>query len=302
LTAARNVGRRKKMTTNAEMAHRKTVVNGVRLHYVEAGNGPLVVLLHGFPEFWYSWRHQIAALAAAGFRVIAPDMRGYNLSEKPRGVHAYRLEALTADVAELIRHAGAARATVVGHDWGGVVAWQVPIHHPDVVESLIVLNAPHPGAARREIRTLAQLRKSWYVFFFQLPGLPEWSIRRREFAGIARMLRTEPLRRGAFTEEDVRHYQEAISQPGALTAALNYYRALFRQSWREWSKPIPSITIPTLVIWGEQDPYLGLPLLKGLEEWVPNVRVERVPDASHWIQVDAPEQVNRLMIEFLRNK
>jgi epoxide hydrolase 4 len=281
--------------------HRHAVVNGVRLHYVETGDGPLIVLLHGFPEFWYSWRHQIAALAAGGFRVIAPDMRGYNLSGKPKGVHAYRLEALTGDVAGLIRHAGAARATVVGHDWGGVVAWHVPIHHPDAVERLIILNAPHPGAARREIRTLAQLRKSWYIFFFQLSGLPEWSIRRGEFAGMAKMLRTEPVRPGAFTAEDVRLYQEAIARPGALTAALNYYRALFRRSWREWSKPIPPITIPTLVIWGERDPYLGLPLLEGLREWVPDLRVERVPDASHWIQVDAPEKVNGLMIEFLRN-
>jgi pimeloyl-ACP methyl ester carboxylesterase len=288
------------MTTIAEPRHCQAVVNGVRLHYVEAGEGPLVILLHGFPEFWYSWRHQIPALAAVGFRVIAPDMRGYNLSERPRGVHAYRMEALTADVAELIRHAGASRATVVGHDWGGLVAWQVPMHYPEVVERLIVLNAPHPGAARREIRTLAQLRKSWYVFFFQLPGMPEWSIRRGGFAGIAKILRTEPVRSGAFTAEDIRFYQEAIAQPGALNAALNYYRALFRRSWREWSKPIPAITIPTLVIWGEQDPYLGLPLLQGLEQWAPNVRVERVPDASHWIQVDAPEKVNRLMIDFLR--
>jgi pimeloyl-ACP methyl ester carboxylesterase len=212
------------------------------------------------------------------------------------------MEALTADVAELIRHAGAARATVVGHDWGGMVAWHVPIHHPAVVEKLIILNAPHPGAARREIRTLAQLRKSWYVFFFQMPGLPEWSIRRQNFAGIATMLRTEPVRRDAFSEEDVRLYQEAIARPGALTAALNYYRALFRFSWREWWKPIPTITIPALVIWGEQDRYLGLPLLEGLQEWTPNVRVERVPDASHWIQVDAPEKVNRLMIDFLGKK
>jgi pimeloyl-ACP methyl ester carboxylesterase len=270
------------------------------LHYVEAGTGPLVVLLHGFPEFWYSWRHQIPALADAGFRVIAPDMRGYNLSGKPKGVRPYQLETLAADVAGLIRHAGATRATVVGHDWGGLVAWQVPLHHPEVLEKLIILNAPHPGAARRELRTLAQLRKSWYIFFFQLPVLPEWTIRRREFAGIAKILRTDPVRPGAFSPEDVRRYQQALAQPGALTAALNYYRALFRRSLREWSKPIPPITVPTLVIWGERDLYLGLPLLEGLREWVPDLRIERLPEASHWIQVDAPEKVNRWMIEFLR--
>jgi pimeloyl-ACP methyl ester carboxylesterase len=286
--------------SSAEPIHRHAVVNGVRLHYVEAGTGPLVVLLHGFPEFWYSWRHQIPALADAGFRVIAPDMRGYNLSGKPKGVRPYQLETLAADVAGLIRHAGATRATVVGHDWGGLVAWQVPLHHPEVLEKLIILNAPHPGAARRELRTLAQLRKSWYIFFFQLPVLPEWTIRRREFAGIAKILRTDPVRSGAFSPEDVRLYQQALAQPGALTAALNYYRALFRRSLREWSKPFPPITVPTLVIWGERDPYLGLPLLEGLREWVPDLRIERLPEASHWIQVDAPEKVNRWMIEFLR--
>src|SRR5579884_3024966 len=157
--------------------HRHASVNGVRLHYVEAGRGPLVVLLHGFPEFWYSWRHQIPALAAAGFRVLAPDLRGYNESDKPPGVAAYGLERVAGDVAALVRHAGERRAAVVGHDWGGGIAWWLAMHRPDVVGRLAVLNAPHPAAFRRELRTPGQLLRSWYVFFFQLPALPEWLFR-----------------------------------------------------------------------------------------------------------------------------
>jgi pimeloyl-ACP methyl ester carboxylesterase len=287
---------------NPELVHRYATINGVRLHYVEAGRGPLVVLLHGFPEFWYSWRHQIPALAQAGFRVIAPDMRGYNLSGKPKGVRPYRLEMLTADVAGLIRHAGAARANVVGHDWGGLVAWHMPTQYSEIVEKLIILNAPHPALARRELRTLAQLRKSWYMFFFQLRVLPEWWIRRGDFAGVRAMLQTEPLRRDAITAEDARLYVEALARPGALTAALNYYRALFRGALLDRPEPLPIFTTPTLVIWGERDRYLGLPLLDGLPQWVNEVQVMRIPNASHWIQVDAPEEVNRRMIDFLKER
>jgi len=201
--------------------HREAVVNGVRLHYVEQGAGPLVVLLHGFPEFWYSWRHQIPALAEAGFRVIAPDQRGYNTSEKPRGVRSYRVEHLVDDVAALIQHAGESRATVVGHDWGGAVAWAVPMLRPEVVDKLIVLNAPHPQAYNRELRRF----RTWYVFFFQLPWLPEAGIRFRDYRLIERTMTREPKRPGAFSEDDIAAYKQALSQPGALSAGINYYRA-----------------------------------------------------------------------------
>jgi len=284
--------------------HRQAVVNGVRLHYVEAGEGPLVVLLHGFPEFWYSWRHQIPALATAGFHVVAPDQRGYNESEKPPGVRSYRIEALTDDVVALIRHAGAERATVVGHDWGGAIAWSVPMRHPEAVEKLIVLNAPHPAAFQRELRSLGQLRKSWYVFFFQLPWLPEALVRLGGFPSVERMLRRDPVRAGAFSKEDIAQYKRALAQPRALTAGINYYRAGFRRNplemLREARQGVPTIDVPTLLIWGERDRYLGLRLTEGLERWVPKIRVERIPDASHWVQVDAFERVNELMIEFLR--
>ncbi len=279
--------------------HRRAVVNGVGLHYVEAGSGPLVVLLHGFPEFWYSWRHQIPALAAAGFRVLAPDLRGYNESDKPAGVASYCLPLLAADVAALVSHAGAARAHVVGHDWGGAIAWWLAMHRPEVVARLAVLNAPHPAALLRELRTLRQLLRSWYVFFFQLPWLPEWLLSAGGHARLERTLRREPLRPGAFTEEDIRRYKEALSRPGALTAALNYYRAAFRHPAE--ARATRPIQAPALLIWGEHDRYLGQRLTEGLEPWAPGLRVERLPEASHWVQNDAPERVNRLLIEFLRD-
>lgn len=289
------------MSAHEPWTHREAVVNGVRLHYVEQGQGPLVVLLHGFPEFWYSWRHQIPALAAAGFRVIAPDQRGYNTSEKPRGVRSYRVEHLVGDVAALIQHAGESKATVVGHDWGGAVAWAVPMLRPEVVDKLIVLNAPHPQAYNRELRRFRQLLRSWYVFFFQLPWLPEAGIRFRGYRLIDNVLRREPKRPGTFNEDDIAAYKQALAQPGALTAGVNYYRAAVRRNPFAASM-LRRIDAPTLLIWGEEDPYLGVGLTEGLEQWVPNIRVERIPGASHWVQIDAAERVNELMIDFLRTR
>jgi pimeloyl-ACP methyl ester carboxylesterase len=288
------------VSANEPWTHREAVVNGVRLHYVEQGQGPLVVLLHGFPEFWYSWRHQIPALAEAGFRVIAPDQRGYNTSEKPRGVRSYRVEHLVDDVAALIQHAGESRATVVGHDWGGAVAWAVPMLRPEVVDKLIVMNAPHRQAYNRELRRFRQLLRSWYVFFFQLPWLPEAGIRFRQYRLIDNVLRREPKRPGAFSEDDIAAYKQALAQPGALSAGINYYRAAVRRNPFA-SSMLRQIDAPTLLIWGEEDPYLGIRLTEGLEQWVPNIRVERIPNASHWVQIDAAERVNELMIDFLRS-
>jgi pimeloyl-ACP methyl ester carboxylesterase len=268
------------------------------LHYVEAGQGPLVVLLHGFPEFWFSWRHQIPVLAAAGFRVLAPDLRGYNESDKPRGVESYRLNALTADIAGLIRQAGEQRACIVGHDWGGAVAWGLALGRPQVVERLVILNAPHPAAFFRELRTPRQRLRSWYMLFFQLPGVAEWVFRARNYAWLERVLRHDPIRPGAFTDEEISLYKQALDRPGALTAAMNYYRAMFRHRAKV-QRQMRCITVPTLLLWGERDRYLGRRLTEGLEPWVQNLRIERLPDASHWLQNDAPEWVNRLLLEFL---
>ncbi|MBL8795527.1 MAG: alpha/beta fold hydrolase, partial [Planctomycetia bacterium] len=269
------------------LAHREATVNGVRLHYVEAGRGPLVVLLHGFPECWHCWRRQLPALVESGFHVLAPDLRGYNLSEKPPGVASYHLELLCQDVVGMIRHAGEERAVVVGHDWGGAVAWETALRHPEAVEKLVILNAPHPEAFLRELRTFAQLRRSWYMFVFQLPWLPEWAIARRNFASFDRLFRADPARRDAYTGEDIQLLKAAMAQPGALTAAINYYRAAFRSLPTRQARN-PRTEVPTLLIWGLRDRYLGPRLTEGLEPWVPNLRIERLPDASHWVQNDAP--------------
>lgn len=281
-------------------SHHEAVINGVRLHYVEAGKGPLVVLLHGFPEFWYSWRFQIPALAHAGFRVVAVDMRGYNTSEKPRGVLSYTLDLLSRDVQGLIDFLGERRARVAGHDWGAAVAWDFAMRYPDFLEKLVILNVPHPMRFLSGIYTLRQLRKSWYIFFFQLPWLPEAGIRANNFAGLRKIFRTDPVRSNAFTEEDIERYMEAISQPGALTAGINYYRALFRQNPFRVQANMQRIDAPVLVIWGEKDRYLGSELTEPDHKWVPNVEVKRIPEASHWVQLDAPERVNEWMIDFLR--
>lgn len=282
------------------VVHRYAELEGVRLHYVEAGSGPLVILLHGFPDFWYSWRHQIPALAAAGYRAVAPDMRGYNRSGKPEGIDAYRGEYLAGDVAGLIRALGADRAVVVGHDWGAGVAWEFAMRYPELLDRLVILNVPHPARLLRGLRTWRQLLKSWYMFFFQLPGLPEAAIRAGNYASLRRLFQVDPRRPGAFTPADIERYVAAAAQPGALTAAVNYYRALFRRAPGAARSMMRRIDAPVLVIWGEQDRYLGRELAAPDPEWVPHARVERLPHASHWVQADDPERVNQLLIDFLK--
>lgn len=286
--------------TNQPWTHREEVVGGLRLHWVESGEGPLVLFLHGFPELWLAWRKQLPALAAAGFRAVAPDLRGYNLSEKPRGVSSYRMEALAGDVANLVRHLGHEKTFLVGHDWGGAIAWCVPALHPGLVERLAVLNAPHPVLMRRKLATLAQARRSSYMFFFQLPYFPERSLARRRAGFIKMMLRRDPATPGAFSPEEIEAYREAFLRPGAATAAVNYYRAAFRHRPR-----IPGLrrsldAVPTLVLWGEGDRYLGPELLDGLDALVPDLRLVRIPGASHWLPADAPERVNEELVGFFQ--
>lgn len=281
--------------------HQKIATNGITMHYVTQGDGPLVVLLHGFPEFWYSWRFQIPTLAEQGYRVVAPDLRGYNETDKPR--RGYDIPTLLRDVAGLIRGLGEERAVIVGHDWGGVLAWQFAIDYPQMTERLIIMNSPHPGAMQRELRTWKQLRKSWYIFFFQLPWLPEYALSRNNANEIGRMLRGAALQKDAFPREETVKYQEAMSKPGAIPAALAYYRQIFRQVLPRVLKPSRhqkfQVAAPTLLIWGEQDIALGIELTTGLDSWVPNLRVKRVPDSGHWVQQEQPAKVNLYMLEFL---
>lgn len=270
---------------------------GVRLHYVEAGEGPLVILLHGFPEFWYSWRFQIPALVEQGYRVVAPDLRGYNLSDKPKGLDAYKSRVLAADVCALIDHFNEARASVVGHDWGGGVAWFFANYHPDRLRKLAILNCPHPVKFFHTLRSTDQLKRSWYMFFFQLP-FAERFIARRNYGAIRAGLKREPKNPNAFSSEDIQAYVDAIARPGAATGALAIYRAAFRDL-PNFMKSARVISAPVLVLWGQDDKHLGPSLAEPPVELVPNAKVVRLQDASHWVQCDAPARVNDALIEFL---
>jgi len=271
-------------------------IGDVRLHYVEAGEGPLIVLLHGFPEFWYGWRLQIGPLAAAGFRVVAPDMRGYNLSSRPEGVTAYGTDRLTADIHGLIQERGARSAMLVGHDWGGSVAWATAMKYPEVVDRLAILNAAHPRKLSQGLHHPDQLRKSWYFFFFDLPELPEFVVHANRWHFFRHFLRDA---RPAYSSEEMDRYIEAWSQPGAAAGMINYYRFSVRQPPNEAEAALRPISAPTLVIWGQRDNYLGPELAQPEHDDVPNLdRVERLPDASHWVHHDEAERVTQLLTDF----
>ena len=274
---------------------------GLRLHAAVAGppGAPLVVLLHGFPEFWYEWRHQIGPLAAAGFRVIAPDQRGYNLSGK---AGPYDLQTVAGDIARLITLAGYDSAHVVGHDWGGAAAWAVAGWHPDKVRRLLVINLPHPLAMSDAIRhlNLRQYLRSTYVAFFQLPGLPEWSLRRDQFALLKRGLLSSSLP-GAYSDEDLERHAQAWSQPGALSAMLGWYRAV-GTSWRmvAASRALFSrIAAPTLILWGERDIALGVELAEASVPYLADGRLVRYPSHTHWLPAEASDEVTRQLLAHL---
>lgn len=267
---------------------------GVKLHYVEAGHGPLVVLLHGFPELWYAWRKQIGALVTAGFRVVVPDQRGYNLSDKPEDVRAYGMKRLVDDVAALVRDRGEERAFVVGHDWGAGVAWAFAMRHPSLLRKLAILNGPHPERMISGLRSFEQLAKSWYMFFFQVPLLPEAVLRLDEYA-ILRKSFEGAANAEAFTRDDIARYVTAWRQPRAVEGGVAWYRAMFRPGT---AVPITKVEAPVLVLWGEQDPHLGRELATPKADLVPNAKVVFVPEATHWIQHEAPAKVNDELVAF----
>jgi pimeloyl-ACP methyl ester carboxylesterase len=281
--------------------HRHTTIatNGVELHVVEAGpeQGPPLVLLHGFPEAWFCWQHQIGPLAAAGFHVLTPDQRGYNRSAKPARVADYALDSLAADVAGLISRAGATKATVIGHDWGAIVAWWVALRYPDRIDRLIALNGPHPVAFRRYLmRHAAQLLRSWYAFFFQIPRLPEVLFRRSNWKALVEVLRASS-RPGTFTESDLDRYRQAWSEPGAIKAMIDWYRAALRH--RPAPPADPRIRVPTLVIWGRCDAALLPGTAEASIALCDDGRLVWIDEATHWVQHEEPARVNRLILEFL---
>jgi pimeloyl-ACP methyl ester carboxylesterase len=305
-----------------DVEHRFVETNGVRLHCAVAGDGPLVVLLHGFPESWYCWRHQIAALAPH-FRVVAPDLRGYNDSDKPRDVGAYSLAEVTADVAGLVAAFGEREAVIVGHDWGGAVAWTLAMERPDVVRRLVVLNCPHPAIFVRHLReNPRQAARSLYMLVFQIPWLPERVLGLGRAWLIGRAVKRSVVRRDTLTAEAIDTLRTNASKPGALRGALNYYRALRRTpdargAYPRWlrrfldgDRPLegvrqhledwPRVTAPTLVIWGENDFALGRELTLGMEPLVTGpFQIKYIPLCGHWVQQEQPDVVNGHLLDFL---
>lgn len=272
--------------------------NGISLHAVEAGpaDGPLVILLHGFPEFWYGWRYQIEALAKAGYRVLAPDQRGYNLSDKPKGISAYNLDALAGDILGLIDAMGREKACLVGHDWGGAAAWWAAIKYPQRSEKLVILNAPHPKVMRwNMLHNRAQRHKSWYFLLFQIPFLPEWRMRKDNWRIGVQALRGSS-RKGIFSDADISRYRKAWSQPDAANGMLNWYRAALRR--RPKRVPSQRVTVPTLLIWGTQDRFLGRELAQPSIDLCEEGKLVFIEEASHWVQHEEPQQVNELLLEF----
>ena len=271
-------------------------VNGLSLHVVEEGpeTGPLLVLLHGFPEFWWAWRHQITPLAEAGFHVVAPDMRGYNLSDAPQDIGSYRLDRLVADVAALADSFGADRFDVIGHDWGGVIAWAAAARHPDRIGRLVVMDAPHPDLLGRALRHPTQALRSSYAALFQLPLLPETALGAFGFAGLRALMRGSG-RRDTFGAGDLDRYAKAWGRPGALTAMLNYYRALrHRQRPREPAR----IRAPTLILWGEKDVALERHVARDAVGLCDAGRLVIVGGTTHWLHLEEPDRISAEMLRF----
>ena len=285
--------------------------SGVSIRWVEANGltfevaqaGPeqgehLALCLHGFPELHYSWRHQMPLLAQKGYRVWAPNMRGYGGSDRPHEKKAYRLHTLADDVAALIDASGAKKVTLLAHDWGALVAWHFAIRKVRPLERLVIMNVPHPLCSRRELAKWRQLKKSWYIFFFQIPRLPERMLGRDEAQPIANVFRDSAVNKALFTREIVEPYRAAAAKPGAIRAMLNYYRALLQTpDVRDIGDG--TVDVPTLVVWGEQDVAIDIHTLDGTDQFVSDLTIERLPDASHWVQQDAPEKVNAILANWL---
>ena len=284
------------MQDNWKDEHR--TVNGISLHIVEAGpaDGPLLILLHGFPEFWWGWRHQIAPLAEQGYHVVVPDMRGYNSSDIPVGLDAYRIETLTDDVLALADSFGAERFRLAGHDWGGVIAWDLAARHPGRLERLVVIDGPNPDLWRRVMtRHPTQALRSSYAAFFLIPRLPEKVLGASRFRALRAMLRTS-ARKGIFTPEVLDRYVEAWSHPGSLTAMLNYYRALRKR--RLPAEP-RRIRVPTLILWAENDVALERHVADAALAACDDGRLDIIPNATHGVHHEQPDRVNAAIIDFI---
>jgi pimeloyl-ACP methyl ester carboxylesterase len=277
----------------AALRYEMIQTRGLKFEVATAGTGDrLALLLHGFPESAYSYRFQVPLLTRLGYRVWAPNLRGYGRSDKPKGRRAYALDRLEQDVTDLIEASGARSVLLVGHDWGGAVAWSYASYGERPIERLVVMNCPHPVCMQRGLLTPAQIKRSWYMFFFQLPWLPERFLRADDYAFIRRGLRGWAVNKQNFGPADLDEFCATASRPGALTAMINYYRAMPFSVALGRERGLRKIRVPTLLIWGEQDQALGRELTVGTERFVEDLELAFVPDASHWVQQDAPEAVN----------
>jgi pimeloyl-ACP methyl ester carboxylesterase len=276
--------------------------NGIRFHVRTAGSARserLALCLHGFPECWFSWRELMPRLAKMGYRVWAPDLRGYGMTDKPRGVGAYRMDELVADVAGLVDASGAKEVALIAHDWGGAIAWDFARRAARPLERLVIMNAPHPAVFAKHVLRPAQMRRSWYMFLFQLPRLPEWYLSKDDYRAVKAAFLAMTTDRRRYPREVLEVYRDSASQPGAIEGMLAYYRAAFRYRGRQRGGKIAT---PTLLVWGEEDTALGRELTYGLERYVEDIEVRYVPDASHWVQQDAPERVGAMVEAFLARK
>jgi pimeloyl-ACP methyl ester carboxylesterase len=275
-----------------------TLNNQIKLHVVTAGpeDGELMILLHGFPENWLAWKAQIPLFAGLGYHVVVPDMRGYNLSEKPQGIENYTLDKLTDDVKNLIEHFGRKNCILMAHDWGAAVAWRFAMDYPEMVTKLVILNGPHPATMLKVIKTSWKQRlMSWYIFFFQLPYLPELMFTLNAKGMLNNMFKKIP----GFEDSDLKYYESAWLQPRAMTSMMNYYRAIrYARGDKARSKVIQT---PTLVIWGDADEALSVDMATSLgEKWVPNVKLEILPGISHWLTHQAPIAIEDLVPHFFK--
>lgn len=269
--------------------------NGQTFELAKAGTGKkLALCLHGFPELNYSWRHQIPLLVELGYTVWAPNLRGYGGSSQPEGVDSYRLDILVQDIAALIDASGAEDVTLIAHDWGAIIAWQFAIQKIRPLTRLVIMNVPHPKCAQRELKHWYQLKKSWYIFFFQLPWLPEKMLGRNRAQPIKEAFSKMAVNKSRFPDSELQVYADAASRPGALRSMINYYRALLRT--RDASDIGDGmVTIPTLMIWGEEDTAIDIRCTDGTDQWVPDLELHRLPGVSHWVQQEAPEKVNAIL-------
>ena len=282
------------------IAVRMVHANGLDFELAEAGDGDqLALCLHGFPELNFSWRHQIPLLRDLGYRVWAPNLRGYGRTSRPDGVAAYHIDLLLADIVALIDASGARGVTLIAHDWGAVIAWLFAIRHLRPLDRLVIMNVPHPACFARELRTWRQLARSWYVFFFQLPVIPDWWLAANDGAAVRRAIHGMAVDKSRFPPHDLDVYARAASRPGAATAMINYYRAAFRADPGVMNPRPGLVDVSTLMIWGEADTALDIATTRGTDAYVSDLTLCTLPGVSHWVQQEAFESVNAILKDWL---